>query len=117
MLELHPGCTEVLASFTNDRCPSEEGLIEIGEVPDSTSESGRFYCVLRAQLLKLIYNPFLSLIQPNKGGGTAGMKFSRLFAAAQYKNNSKVRSLVILWISHSDGRPLYLHFFCEIIYA
>ena len=89
-LQLYPGCVEAVSSLSNGGCPKEDELILIGELSDSTSGSGQFYTVLRAELLKFVSNPLLTLIQPRQEDRDAGVKFSKLFAAAEYKNNSKV---------------------------
>ena len=81
---------EAIASLNSGQPLREDELILIGELPDETTESGQFYSLLRLELLKLIGNPVLSLIQLRLEEREAGMKFSRLFAAAEYKNNAKV---------------------------
>lgn len=82
---------EAVSLFSKGKSPTEDELINIGEIPD-TSESGKFYSVLRTELLQLIYHPFLTLVQPNS---MTGLKFSRFFAAAEYKNNSKVHCVKV----------------------
>ena len=89
-LQLCPGCVEAVSSLSAGGCPKEDELILVGELSDSTSKSRQFYTVLREELLKFVSDPLLSLIQPRQEDRDAGVKFSRLFAAAEYKNNSKV---------------------------
>ena len=81
---------EAIASLNSGQPLREDELIVIGELPDEMAESGQFYSLLRLELLKLIGNPVLSLIQLRVEEREAGLKFSRLFAAAEYKNNAKV---------------------------
>lgn len=95
-LESYPGCLEAIAAMTSGEPLREDELILIGELPDEEAESGQFYSVLRTELLKLIGNPVLSLIQLREEEREMGVKFSRLFAAAEYKNNAKVSTIFSL---------------------
>lgn len=99
-LESYPGCLEAIAAMTSGESLREDELILIGELPDEKAESGQFYSVLRKELLKLIGNPVLSLIQLRQEERESGVKFSRLFAAAEYKNNAKVNIVISLMCSY-----------------
>ena len=66
----------------------EDDLILIGEIPTQSTRSKQFYSVLREMMLDMIGDPVLSLIELGEDR-QAGMKLSKLFAAAQYKNNLK----------------------------
>ena len=93
-LEEYQGCMESVATISAGKAIREEDLILIGELPDSSSPDGQFYSVMREEILKLVEDPVLSLIELRAEDKDAGMKFSRLFAAAQYKNNPRVRTAV-----------------------
>ena len=88
-LEEYQGCLDSIATISAGKAIREEDLILIGEVPDSSSPDGQFYSVMRDEILKLVDDPVLSLIELRSEDKEAGTKFSRLFAAAQYKNNPK----------------------------
>lgn len=117
-LESYPGCLEAIAAMTKGEPLREDELILIGELPDEEAESGQFYSVLRTELLKLIGNPVLSLIQLREEEREMGVKFSRLFAAAEYKNNAKVSMLVCCYRHHHHSTTynfrilpsFYIHF-------
>ena len=91
-LEECEGCVDAVASMSAGEPVREDDLILIGELPDDTTATGQFYSVLREEMLNLIGDPVLSLIELRDEDKEAGMKFSTLFAAAQYKNNPKVRT-------------------------
>ena len=90
-LEGYHGCVQAIADITAGKTIREDDLILIGELPDDSSSDGQFYSVMRKEILKLVGDPVLSLIELREEDKDAGIKFSRLFAAAEYKNNPKVR--------------------------
>ena len=104
-LEEYPGCMDSIATISAGKAIREEDLILIGELPDSSSPDGQFYSVMREEILKLVDDPVLSLIELRSEDKEAGMKFSRLFAAAQYKNNPKVNTLLVVHTLHVLAQP------------
>ena len=104
-LEEYPGCMDSITTISAGKAIREEDLILIGELPDSSSPDGQFYSVMREEILKLVDDPVLSLIELRSEDKEAGMKFSRLFAAAQYKNNPKVHTLLVVHTPHVLAQP------------
>ena len=116
-LEEYQGCLDSIATISAGKAIREEDLILIGELPDSSSPDGQFYSVMRDEILKLVDDPVLSLIELRSEDKEAGTKFSRLFAAAQYKNNPKV--LLVVHTLHVLAQPckqVLLHFVFTFIY-
>ena len=93
---------EAIAALSSGEPVKEDDLILIGELPDDSVASGQFYSVLREELLKLLEDPVLSLIELRDEDRKAGMKFSTLFAAAQFKNNPKVSCRINVQMSMQD---------------
>ncbi len=86
VLQDYQGCLEALNSGATIR---EDDLILIGELRSDTTKSKQFYSVLRQMMLNLIEDPVLSLIELCEEDQKAGMKLSKLFASAKYKDNVK----------------------------
>ena len=107
-LEGYQGCVEAIAALSAGEPVKEDDLILIGELPDDSVTSGQFYSVLREELLKLLEDPVLTLIELRDEDRKAGMKFSMLFAAAQFKNNPKVscNTVLIMLIIDLEGVAL-----------
>jgi len=98
-LEGYYSCVQAIADITAGKTIQEDDLILIGELPDDKSSDGQFYSVMWKEILKLVGDPVLSLIELREEDKDAGVKFSRRFAAAEYKNNPKVPRGVCDWPS------------------
>ena len=85
---------QAVTDITASKTIREYELILIGELPDDSSSNGKFYSVMRKDILELEGDPVLSLIELREEDEDAGAKFSRPFAAAEYKNNPKVDEYV-----------------------
>ena len=72
---------------------TEDDLIQIGELEHGKSSSERFYSSMREKLLAMKDHPVLSLLEISDPQGE-GLKLSRLIAAAEYKDNSKVSTAI-----------------------
>ena len=53
---------DVLGKLSCGRQLTEEELVSVGQLPDTTTTSGRFYSVLRNRLLSMRDNPVISLL-------------------------------------------------------
>ena len=74
---------------------TEDDLILIGELQHGKSPSVQFYTLMREKMLAMKDQPVLSLLELSAPHGE-DKRLSRLIAAAEYKDNSKVCSVQLL---------------------
>ena len=93
-LEGYRDCVAAVESMSCGGTVREDDLILTGDLEDAKSSSGHFYSIMREAMLKMKDNPVISLLEfrdDDRNRGTK-VKLSKLFGAAEYKNNSKVQT-------------------------
>ena len=109
-LDNYQTCLEIVEAIASGREVSISDLIILGQLPDSTTESGLFYSRLRTLLLDMATNPAVALLKlsSDKGKEETTSSLDDVFQLARTTDSPEVSYCQYYSLSLSHSLTLYL---------
>ena len=105
-LDNYQKCIEICKAITSGQEVPIDDFIILGQIPDSTTETGQFYSYLRALLLDMATNPAVALLKlsDDKGEEETTSSLDDMFELARTDNSPEVS------FAHSFFHTFFLSF-------